>query len=286
LHSPGFTVPFLMQAPRVFTVHDLKVYALPHLYPIGRRVLRKFLLRESIRSASAVIAVSNFTRNEIVKRIGLHESSIYMIHNAAESQLANEAGWRELAQRLGIRRDYVVVFSSRECHKNVAVLLRAFALSRRLDQTQLVVVGHLPEARVSLPHLANDLGIRAQVVFTGYLSEPERRMVLRHAQILAFPSLYEGFGIVLLDAMLASVPIACANVAALPEVAGPAALFFDPLSVNDVTAVLERLTADRSLRERLVTAGRVRACDFSWEESARQTLRVYERVGHKFEKAG
>ena len=102
--------------------------------------------------------------------------------------------------------------------------------------------------------------------------------MLAHAKILAFPSVYEGFGIVLLEAMNAGVPIACADVTALPEVAGPAAVFFNPLSVNEIASALQRLLTDGSLRQRLVTAGYKRVRDFSWEQSARQTLKVYERV--------
>lgn len=282
LHSPGYTMPLLTKVPRVFTVHDLKVYALPDIYPVGRRLLRKYFIREAVRQADAIISVSNFTKQDIVSRFGVSESVISVIYNAADFHVpVVDTLWPELAQRLRIRTDYIVAFSSREVHKNIPILLKAFSQAEIPDHVQLVVVGHLPEGPMTLATLADSLGIRSRIVFTGYLTELDRSLVLAHAKILAFPSLYEGFGIVLLEAMTAGVPIACADATALPEVAGPAALFFDPLSVDHIASALQRLLADGSLRQRLIIAGYERAREFSWEQSARQTLGVYEQVSRK-----
>ncbi|MGO9607087.1 MAG: glycosyltransferase family 4 protein [Candidatus Binataceae bacterium] len=279
LHSPGFTMPFLTTVPRVFTVHDLKEFALPGIYPTSRLMLRKYFVEKAIRHADAIISVSSFTRQDIVNRFNIPVRRISVVHNAADTSLSVDDGcWLELAQRLGIRTDYIVAFSSRYPHKNIAALLKAIARPGIADHVQLVVVGHLPNDPIPLTSLADRLGMAGRVLFTGYLSEGERTSVLAHAKVLAFPSLYEGFGTLLLEAMNAGVPIACADVTALPEVAGRAALFFDPLSVNDIASALQRLLADESLRQRLVLAGRKRARDFSWELSASQTLKVYERV--------
>jgi len=274
-------MPLLTKVPRVLTVHDLKVYALPDIYPVGRRLLRKYLIREAVRRADAIISVSSFTKQEIVSRFGVSEHVISVIHNAADFHLPVDGSWSELALRLGIRKDYIVAFSSREVHKNLPTLLKAFAKPGIADHVQLVVVGHSPEGPMPLGSLADSMGIRSRIVFTGYLSELDRSLVLAHAKILAFPSLYEGFGIVLLEAMIAGVPIACADVTALPEVAGPAALFFNPLSVDDIASALQHLLVDGSLRHQLIIAGHERAREFSWEQSARQTLRVYEQVASK-----
>ena len=283
LHSPGFTMPLWTKVPRVFTVHDLKVYAMPGIYSASRRILRKYLTREAVRRADAIISVSNFTKQEIIKQFGVSEHVISVIHNAADSPPpVVDRCWSEVAQRLGIRDEYIVVFSSREPHKNVPTLLRAFAQSGIPNHVQLVVVGHLPESSLPpLASLADGLGIGQRILFTGYLTELHRNLVLAHAKLLAVPSLYEGFGIVLLEAMNAGVPIACADAAALPEVAGPAAVFFDPLAVDEVASALQRVLVDGPLRERLIVRGRRRVRDFSWEKSARQTLEVYEQVACK-----
>src|SRR5208282_932459 len=245
LHSPGFTMPLLTPVPRVFTVHDLKVYALPDIYPMGRRILRKYFVKGAIRRADAIICVSNFTRQEIVKRFGVAEHSISVVYNAVDVRppVLNDC-WPELAERLRIRAEYIVAFSAPEAHKNIAALLKAVARPGVAEHMQLVVVGHLPKDPQPLTSLADSLGVGTRIVFTGYLSESDRALVLVHAKALACPSLYEGFGIVLLEAMNADVPIACAEVTALPEVAGQAALFFNPLSVDDIASALQRLLAD------------------------------------------
>ena len=283
LHSPGFTMPLLTTVPRVFTVHDLKVYALPDIYPASRRILRKYFVKKAIRQADAIISVSDFTRQDIVNRFGIPEHRISVVYNAVDCNplgagLGADGCWPELARRVGILTEYIVAFSSREAHKNIPTLLKAFAQIGMADHVQLVVVGHSPKNSISLASLAESLGVGPRVLFAGYLTESDRNLVLSRAKALAFPSLYEGFGIVLLEAMNAGVPIACADTAALPEVAGRAALFFNPLSVDDISSALKRLLADGALRQRLVVAGRNRARDFSWEHSARQTLKVYESV--------
>ena len=279
LHSPGFTMPLLVSVPRVFTVHDLKVYALPSLYPTSRRILRKYFVKEAIRRADAIISVSDFTRQDIVQRFGIPCDRISIVYNAVDNCLpVINGGWPELANRLRIRSEYVVVFSAREDHKNVGALIRAYARPGVAEHTQLVVVGHLPDGPTPLRELVASLRMEGRIVFTGYLSEKERNMVLAHARLLAFPSLYEGFGIVLLEAMASSIPIACSGTTALPEVAGQAAVFFDPLSVDEIAAAVQRLLGDESLRRRLINAGRERAQGFSWTESARKTLKVYKSV--------
>ena len=146
LHSPGVTMPLWTRVPRVFTVHDLKVYAMPAIYSASRRILRKYLIREAVRRADVIISVSNFTKQQIIKEFGVSEHVISVIHNAADFHPpVFDSCWTELAQRLRIRTDYIVAFSSREAHKNIPVLLKAFAESDITDHVQLVVVGHLPE---------------------------------------------------------------------------------------------------------------------------------------------
>jgi glycosyltransferase involved in cell wall biosynthesis len=136
-------------------------------------------------------------------------------------------------------------------------------------------MGKLPLGGESLVALTRTLGIENKVSFTGYLKEEEKARVLQHARMLAFPSLYEGFGLPVIEAMSYDVPVACSNIAALPEVAGNAARMFDPRRVNEITAAIEEVFSDESLRARLIAAGRVNARRFSWERSARLTLQVY-----------
>ena len=115
-------------------------------------------------------------------------------------------------------------------------------------------------------------------VFTGYLPDDALALLLKHATVFVFPSLYEGFGIPVLEAMVAGVPIACSNVASLPEVAGAAALFFDPTSIEDMTKALTSLLTNPTLRDDLVTKGRENLKLFSWANTAEKTLKIYQQV--------
>ena len=146
---------------------------------------------------------------------------------------------------------------------------------------KLLVAGHPPRGKESLAALARKLGIEDAVRFTGYLRESDLQAVLEHSRLLAFPSLYEGFGLPVVDAMAAGVPVACSRATAVPEVAADAAVYFDPLSIEQMTAALQRLLTDDSLRSRMITAGFANVQRFSWDRTAERTLRVYECAAGK-----
>jgi glycosyltransferase involved in cell wall biosynthesis len=169
-----------------------------------------------------------------------------------------------------------MAFSSLSAHKNIPNLISAFArISSRVPHS-LVLVGHLPEktwARSEMESAVSD-----RVIFTGYVPDSDVESLMRHASLFAFPSLYEGFGLPILDAQHAGVPVACSSAGALPEVAGKGAITFDPNSVDDIAMALERSLTDQTLRESLIAAGYENASQFSWDRTARQTLDVYEAV--------
>ncbi|HLN81533.1 MAG TPA: glycosyltransferase family 1 protein, partial [Thermoanaerobaculia bacterium] len=184
----------------------------------------------------------------------------------AESRLA----------KLGIRKPYLICFSSPSPHKNIPALLQAFAMAQEKHRLmhQLVVVGHLPPG---LP-IGRD-GIRDDSVrVVGYLQDADLSTVVAGAELLVFPSLYEGFGLPVLEAMSAGVPVICSDRASLPEVAGDAALFFDPTNISEMSETLARAVTDRRLRETLREKGRQNVARFSWDRTAAETLNVYRRV--------
>jgi glycosyltransferase involved in cell wall biosynthesis len=173
----------------------------------------------------------------------------------------------------GIGRPYALAFSSLSAHKNIPLLVSAFARISSSIPHALVLVGHMPEKSAAREAIQSaDAG---RVIFTGYIPDSEVDSLMRGASLFAFPSLYEGFGLPILDAQLAGVPVACSSAGALPEVAGEGAVVFDPHSVDDISESLLRCLTDTTLRESLIASGLRNARRFSWERTARRTLDVY-----------
>jgi glycosyltransferase involved in cell wall biosynthesis len=146
------------------------------------------------------------------------------------------------------------------------------------NKIQLVLVGHEPRRGTTLRELVYTFNLQDRVVFTGYLFDDDLALILKHAHIFAFPSLYEGFGIPVLEAMAAGVSVVCSNAASLPEVAGDAALFFDPTSLDEMTTTLKRLLINSNLRDELIAKGYKNVQRFSWVDTAGKTLEIYQKV--------
>jgi glycosyltransferase involved in cell wall biosynthesis len=279
LHAPLDIVPFGARCPVVLTVHDLN-FANVHEVPdwAGRWIARKLVIA-SLRRASELIAVSEYTRKQICSQIGIKPDRVSVTYNAPRPRAeANGEAWPGTCQRLAISEPYILALSSLNPNKNIATLLRAFARVEPRGCWKLVVAGHPPRGGEPLAALARSLGVERDVRFTGYLEESDMQAVLKHARLLAFPSLYEGFGLPVVDAMAAGIPVACSRATAVPEVAADAAVYFDPLSIEQMADALQRLLTDDSLRARMIAAGLANAKRFSWDKTAELTLRIYERA--------
>jgi glycosyltransferase involved in cell wall biosynthesis len=271
LHSLGYVAPLRLRCPSVVTVHDVHHLAHGRLRQWPRRLLLGQIVRRSVRRAAAVIADSRYSRDEVARAYGLPASAIDVVWLAPNHGLSGAAP-EDAAAGMPVEGPYVVAFGGITPNKNVARLLEAFALARHRHgvSQRLVVVGRLPAS--VRPERADG------VVATGYLDEAALARVLRQADALVFPSLYEGFGLPVLEAMAAGVPVICSNVTAMPEIAGDAAVYFDPRDVGAMASTIALVCRDDALRRDLAARGLVRAAAFSWERAARETLAVYRRV--------
>lgn len=273
VHSMGYVSPLAARCPQVVTVHDVNY--LGHTgrrTAIGRNAFR-FVVERSVARADHVITDSEFSRTEIIRHTRAAPGKVTVVHLAGRDIDGTDNGARA---ELLPGRPYVMAFSSLSAHKNIHRLIEAFARVSSSVPHSLVLVGHLPEKtafRAEIEAAGDD-----RVLFTGYLPDADVDALMRKASLFAFPSLYEGFGLPLLDAQIAGVPVACSSAGALPEVAGNGAVLFDPLSVDDMASALKRCLLDMNLRESLISAGHENSKQFSWDRTARQTLDVYERV--------
>ena len=180
--------------------------------------------------------------------------------------------------KYGISGEYVLYVGTLQPRKNLIRLIEAFAAleSRTL---KLVIAGQKGWLYDRIFARARELDVEQRVIFPGYVAGADLPALLSGAQLFAFPSLYEGFGFPVLEAMACGVPVVCSNVSSLPEVAGDAALLVDPLDTGAWTTALERTLADEELRAELTTRGYAQVRRFSWQRAAEETLRVLEEAG-------
>jgi glycosyltransferase involved in cell wall biosynthesis len=273
----------------VLTVHDLAFRRFPETAPhatlrwLGR-------LDRNLATAAAIIAVSESTRRDLADLYGVDPGRVDVIPNGVdlESYRPSDAGAIEAARgRFGLRGPYMLFLGGIEPRKNLPNLLAAYARLPREERPALVVAGGwVPwnqEGRrgleAGLHHLPED--VRRDVVVTGYVSEEDKVALLGGALALVYPSLYEGFGFPVVEAMACGTPVLTSDVSSLPEVAGDAAELVPPRDVDAIAGGMERLVRDDGLRDRLRAAGLQRARLFRWEECARRTADVLRRVAEE-----
>ena len=277
VHSLGYVAPLFPRCPSVLTVPDINFRAFGDQMSLVKRQTLMFFVHQAALRANAVITISKYARSQISLELGIPAAQITVVHLAASAMSADDPNMAAIMQRYGVKQPYIIAFSSFSPHKNISRLMRAFAQACQDYNLphQLVLLGHRP---------ANGDGcaqVQKDVVYTDYVGEASKHTLLKGAEMLVFPSTYEGFGLPVLEAQQAGVPVACSTAASLPEVAGEAALYFDPLSVDAMAQAIGQVAQQSDLRETLRQKGFQNAGKFSWEQTARQTLQVYQHVGRQ-----
>jgi glycosyltransferase involved in cell wall biosynthesis len=279
LHSLASTAPLWGPFARVTTVHDLIYARFPEahfgLMAAGLRVLVPL----GARRAHRLVVDSASTRDDLVALVGVSPSRVEVVPLAASAPRSAPTPEAELRERLGLgARRVVLTASAKRPHKNLLRLLDAHARLPAAGRPALVLPGYPTEHDADLRRRAAELGTGDEVRVTGWLPDADLEGLFALAALFAFPSLYEGFGLPVLEAMQRGVPVACSDRTSLPEVVGEAALLFDPEDAAAIAAALERLLTDDALAGRLRAAGRERARRFTWEATARGTAEAYRRA--------
>lgn len=258
--SPGFIPPAWSSLPLVVTLHDLNHR---HHYSKAHALYYELVMKPLYRRCSAIICVSNFTRNELLNWSGVDPDKVVTVYNGVTHDSFAPGPKFEPGF------PYILYVGNHRSYKNLKRLFQAFALtSLPRNGIRLLLTG---EPDPQLNGLAAACKIGQQVQFVGNLGDAELAQLYRGARLVAFVSLYEGFGLPILEAMAASVPVLTSNVTAMPEIAGQAALTVDPTSIDEIAAGLERLSADDDLRTRLIELGRLRSAAFNWDTTAAAT---------------
>jgi glycosyltransferase involved in cell wall biosynthesis len=266
VHSLNWPFPLVRPCPGVVTIHDLGFEEYPEDQPPRTRWKARTIAPRAARSAERVICDSEFTRDDVCERYRVGEDKVRVVH------LAPGLPHGELPPPPG---PYLLTVGDLRPRKNLLRLVEAFRLLRDGGAPHRLVVAGVDwgEGR-RIAHAAGDLPVE----LTGYVSDEELDALMRGADAFVFPSLYEGFGLVVLEAMARGCPAVCARATALPEVGADTAEYFDPLDVDDMAAAVQRVLSDDALRADLAARGRARAASFTWEAAAEGTAAVYREL--------
>ncbi len=287
LHSPDFIPPARLFSRRrsVITVHDLAYLKYPEvLTPQSQRYYGQ--IGPAVEAADAVIAVSENTKRDLMALLDAPEGKIHVIPEAPDPEyqpLGDQAYLDGVLGRYHLRKPYFLFVGTVEPKKNLKNLVQSYAAFRQTarggnDLPDLVAAGRKGWLYADVFELVNKLDLRDHVRFLGPVPRSDLVALYNGALSLVYPSIYEGFGLPILEAMACGIPVITSNVSSLPEVAGEAALSVDPLDVDALSQALARIWSSQELRAELRRKGLARARLFSWEKTARATLQVYESV--------
>lgn len=275
LHSLGTTSPPLTRAPAIATVLDLIYEHFPQTFPLPARVGLRALVGPGARRARRVVTISEAVKRDVVERLRVPAERVRVVYPGFGMRApAAPTGEAQLRERFGLGDGPVVLcVSAALAHKNLPRLIEAFAAIDDVPGARLVVAGHAGRERERLLALAGE-----NVALTGWIADEDLEGLYRLAACCVYPSLHEGFGLPVLEAMARGVPLACSTATSLPEVAGDAAEPFDPRDTRAIAAAIRRLLTDPQRAAELVARGAERARRFTWERCARDTLAVYDEI--------
>lgn len=283
VHGPAFLIPTRrMRAAAVVTVHDLVAYQYPGTIPWKYGVYMRWLIRRVVRAASRVITDSTSVRDSVRDILGAAPGRLDVVPLGVSDRFRDPGkdAVDAVVRRLGVPRPYILFVGNLEPRKNLPGLLQAFRAVRATGDgaLHLVVAGKLAWKSGPLRDELDAPDLAGRVHVTGYVAPDDLPALYAGAEVFAFPSFWEGFGLPVLEAMACGTPVVAADVASIPEVCGGAAVLVDPHSPESIADAILTLLRDPSRRAGLVQRGRGRAAELTWERTARATLDVYRRA--------
>jgi glycosyltransferase involved in cell wall biosynthesis len=281
LHSLHYSFPLVRLGTfQVVTLHDMTFFNMPEAHLRIKVAYFRFFIRADVRLADKVIFVSKSTMNDCVARLGqLKGTGTVIYHGKSDAYRPElpEAEVQRTRRKYALDSDFILFIGTIEPRKNLIRLVSAFAsICDRHPGLLLAIAGMHGWMHDDLMATVQHLNLEERVVFTGFIPEAEKPYLISAAKVFAYPSLYEGFGIPVLEALACGTPTVTSNVSSLPEVAGNAALTVDPYNVTDLAEALEKLLSDDSLRDRLARESLLQAAKFTWTKTAAMTLEVYK----------
>lgn len=286
LHVPSMLAPIRGSVRVVVNIHDLAILRYPQKFRRWHRTWTSWLLPRVARTADAVVALSEATKQDIVELLGVAPERVAVIPCGIKGEFTAPAPDRgflgAVRARYALPNDFLITVGAIEPRKNLVRLLKAIKCLTdshpTLKDLTLVHVGPVGWHADDVPRAVTDLGLGDRVRFLGFVKDAELAALYRLARASVYPSLLEGFGLPVLEAMASGCPVVTSDRSSMPEVAGDAAILVDPMCVESIANGIRRVWESDDLRKDLISRGLRRAASFTWDAAARETVRLYDRV--------
>lgn len=284
VHAPNFIPPFIKVCPTIINVHDIGFWHYPEFYDKRYQAILKRILPIACRSADKIIVPSNFIRDELVKFVKVPPGKIAIIYcgPGQEFKLINEIRDKHIMrEKLHLPSHYIFSIGLINRRKNFQTLIKAFSIisqKKKLKEYKLVIIGKDDGELQNLVKMAIQFNLVNDVIFYNYIDSVILPYFYAFADVFVYPSLYEGFGLPLLEAMQFGIPIIASQTSSIPEILGDAGIMVDPLHAENMAEAIAAVLEHRSLQNELRERGYKRVLAFSWREAAKQTVAIYQSV--------
>lgn len=281
-HSPISSLPLMYPRKAIITVHDLAIYKNPSWFP-SQIFSTKLLVPRSLSSADKIIAVSKSTKKDLKQIFNVPAKKVQVIYEAAQVEKITVKNKKlDSLKKFKLPRKYIFFIGSLEPRKNLLTLVRSYkkliGQGAEFKDYSLIIAGGKSYKHEDLFNEIKELKLNKHVKYLGYVTHNQKIELMKKASCFAFPSAYEGFGLPVLEAMALGTPVVTTNVSSLPEIIGKAALLVDPEDELQLTEALKQVLSSVKLQQKLKKAGLKRAREFTWESSAKETIKLYESM--------
>ena len=284
LHSPANIAPLFYSGKSIVHIHDLCFVVNPQWYSFSFRTLYNLVIPRLAKKASKVTTNSNNSKNDLLQFFSLDASRVSLVYWAVDDIFFDQSDHKKEALNWHLK-DYILYVGSLEPRKNIRILVEAYEILRNKNpniKTKLILIGGesplFGDVRLQIKRYKED------VIFQGFVDDKMLREFYRHASVVAYPSLYEGFGLPPLEAMASGVPVVTSTTSSMPEVVGDAALMINPQNVEELASSLSLVLNDENLRKELIRRGYEQVKKFSWYQAARKTLTIFYEVHNEGKK--
>ncbi len=274
--SPTHYAPLFARCPQVISILDLSYKHFPELFKKKDLLQLNLWGRHSVGRAVKIITISNSAKNDIIREYGIPEAKVEVVYLGVKEVSESKMSKKEILAKHEVKEPFILFVGTLQPRKNIVRLVEAF--SRMKSNLQLVIIGRRGWQYEETLNAPSRFGVSDSVLFLENVTDEELPAFYESARIFVLPSLYEGFGLPILEAMKYGCPVLTSNVSSLPEAGGDAAIYFDPESVSDITEKMEKVLSDEKLRAEIIKKGYEQVKKFSWGRSAKEVLKVLEEA--------